>query len=80
MKAKTHLAQLPTPYELYMKVLIDTFGSQVEDDFTICLLYTSDILAKLEDTSLRLLIIAYSHDFVEEVKNAGYDEQTERCV
>lgn len=35
MKAKTHLAQLPTPYELYMKVLIDTFGSQVEDDFTM---------------------------------------------
>lgn len=35
MKAKTHLAQLPTPYELYLKVLIDTFGSQVEDDFTM---------------------------------------------
>ena len=35
MKAKTHLAQLPTPYELYRKVLIDTFGSQVEDDFTM---------------------------------------------
>ena len=35
MKAKTHLGQTPTPYELYMKVLIDTFGSQVEDDFTM---------------------------------------------
>lgn len=35
MKAQTHLAQLPTPYELYMKVLIDNFGSQVEDDFTM---------------------------------------------
>ena len=35
MKAQTHLAQQPTPYELYMKVLIDSFGSQVEDDFTM---------------------------------------------
>lgn len=35
MKARTHLDQLPTPYELYIKVLIDTFGSQVEDDFTM---------------------------------------------
>lgn len=25
----------PTPYELYIKVLIDTFGDQVEDDFSI---------------------------------------------
>lgn len=25
----------PTPYELYMKVLIDTFGDQVEDDFSM---------------------------------------------
>ena len=35
MKAQTHLAQQPTPYELYMKVLIDSFGTQVEDDFTM---------------------------------------------
>ena len=33
---KTHLApdeQQPTPYELYMRMLIDHFGTQVEDDF-----------------------------------------------
>lgn len=33
---RTHLAPeeaLPTPYELYMRMLIDHFGSQVEDDF-----------------------------------------------
>lgn len=35
MKAKSHLDQMPTPYELYIKVLIDTFGSQVEDDFSM---------------------------------------------
>ena len=33
---KTHLApkeKQPTPYELYMRMLIDHFGNQVEDDF-----------------------------------------------
>lgn len=35
MKAQTHLAQQPTPYELYMKVLINNFGPQVEDNFTM---------------------------------------------
>lgn len=35
MQGRTHLGQLPTPYELYMKVLIDTFGPQVEDDFSM---------------------------------------------
>ena len=33
---KTHLAPAehqPTPYELYMRMLIDHFGNQVEDDF-----------------------------------------------
>lgn len=32
-KEKTYLGYQPTPYELYIKVLIDTFGDQVEDDF-----------------------------------------------
>ncbi len=38
IKAKdgTHIGNhQPTPYELYIKVLIDTFGDQVEDDFSI---------------------------------------------
>lgn len=34
-KSQTYLGYQPTPYELYIKVLIDTFGDQVEDDFTI---------------------------------------------
>ena len=33
--SKTHLGVNPTPYELYIKVLINTFGNQVEDNFTI---------------------------------------------
>lgn len=32
---QTYLGYQPTPYELYIKVLIDTFGDQVEDDFSI---------------------------------------------
>ena len=33
---ETHVCDVPpTPYELYIKVLIDTFGDQVEDDFSI---------------------------------------------
>lgn len=36
-RRSTHLTaeQPPTPYELYMKVLIDTFGSMVEDNFEL---------------------------------------------
>lgn len=31
----TFLGYQPTPYELYIKVLIETFGDQVEDNFTL---------------------------------------------
>lgn len=34
-KGKTYLGYQPTPYEIYIKVLIEAFGDQVEDDFTI---------------------------------------------
>ena len=34
-KSQTFLGCQPTPYELYIKVLIEAFGDQVEDDFTI---------------------------------------------
>ena len=33
----TYIGESPTPYELYMKVLIDSFGSQVEDEFSMAL-------------------------------------------
>lgn len=35
IRKKTHLEGMPTPYELYIKVLIDAFGDQVEDNFTM---------------------------------------------
>lgn len=34
-KKDTHLGQNPTPYELYIKLLIDYFGPQVDDNFTL---------------------------------------------
>lgn len=34
-KDATYLGYQPTPYEIYIKVLIEAFGDQVEDDFTI---------------------------------------------
>ena len=34
-RKNTYLGYQPTPYELYIKVLIDTFGDQVEDDFSL---------------------------------------------
>lgn len=34
-KSDTYIGQQPTPYELYIKVLIEVFGDQVEDDFTL---------------------------------------------
>lgn len=35
IRKKTHLDNIPTPYEIFIKVLIDAFGNQVEDNFTI---------------------------------------------
>jgi superfamily II DNA/RNA helicase len=34
-KKQTYLGEQPTPYEIYIKVLIEAFGDQVEYDFTI---------------------------------------------
>lgn len=34
-KGETYLGYQPTPYEIYIKVLIEAFGDQVEDDFSI---------------------------------------------
>ena len=34
-KSGTYLGHQPTPYEIYIKVLIEVFGDQVEDDFNL---------------------------------------------
>jgi len=36
-KSKTYLGVDPSPFEIYMKVLIDVFGEQAEDDFDMAL-------------------------------------------
>lgn len=35
IRKKTYLDHMPTPYEIFIKVLIDAFGSQVEDNFSM---------------------------------------------
>ncbi len=35
IRKKTYLDYMPTPYEIFIKVLIDAFGSQVEDSFSM---------------------------------------------
>lgn len=35
IRKQTHLNKLQTPYEIFIKVLIDAFGNQVEDNFTL---------------------------------------------
>lgn len=34
-RKQTHLGQQPTPFEIFMRVLIDVYGSQVEDVFSM---------------------------------------------
>lgn len=34
-RKQTHLGQQPTPFEIFMRVLIDIYGSQVEDEFSM---------------------------------------------
>lgn len=63
MMNQTHLAppeHQPTPYELYMRMLIDHFGQQVEDDFKpelpdgyAKLLYQRDAVVQAYDIMLR---------------------------
>ena len=35
VRKKTHLSIEPSPFEIFMRVLIDIFGDQVEDDFSL---------------------------------------------
>ncbi len=50
-KEESYLGLQPTPYELYIKVLIDTFGDMVEDDFSL------QLPAEVKD-------LKYQHDAV----------------
>ena len=73
---RTHLApedELPTPYELYMRMLIDHFGSQVEDDFAPTLPEGYDNLTYQRDAVVQGYDIMMRHNgcFLSDVVGLG---------
>lgn len=73
-KGKTHLSdQLPTPYEIYMKVLISTFGMQVEDDFSLNLPEGVDDLKYQHDAAIQgyQMLLQHNGFFLADVVGLG---------
>lgn len=73
-KQKTHLAdQLPTPYEIFMKVLISTFGMQVEDDFSMILPDGIDDLRYQHDAAIQgyQMLLQHNGFFLADVVGLG---------
>ena len=73
---KTHLApqeHQPTPYELYMRMLIDHFGNQVEDDFVPQLPDNYDNLTYQRDAVVQGYDIMMQHGgcFIADVVGLG---------
>ena len=73
---RTHLApqeHQPTPYELYMRVLIDQFGTQVEDDFAPVLPDGYDDLTYQRDAVIQGYDIMLRHGgcFIADVVGLG---------
>lgn len=73
---KTHLApdeDQPTPYELYMRMLIDHFGNQVEDDFVPQLPDNYDNLTYQRDAVVQGYDIMMKHGgcFIADVVGLG---------
>jgi superfamily II DNA/RNA helicase len=73
---KTHLApeeHQPTPYELYMRMLIDHFGNQVEDDFISQLPDNYDNLTYQRDAVVQGYDIMMQHGgcFIADVVGLG---------
>lgn len=76
MMGKTHLApaeQQPTPYELYMRMLIDHFGAQIEDDFVPVLPDGYDDLTYQRDAVVQGYDIMMRHNgcFIADVVGLG---------
>ena len=76
MMGHTHLApkeQQPTPYELYMRMLIDHFGNQVEDDFIPMLPVGYDDLTYQRDAVVQGYDIMLRHEgcFIADVVGLG---------
>ena len=76
MMGRTHLApqeQQPTPYELYMRMLIDHFGTQVEDNFIPVLPIGYDDLTYQRDAVVQGYEIMLRHGgcFIADVVGLG---------
>ena len=76
MMGRTHLApnpQQPTPYELYMRMLIDHFGTQVEDNFIPVLPVGYDDLTYQRDAVVQGYEIMLRHGgcFIADVVGLG---------
>jgi len=76
MMGRTHLApneQQPTPYELYMRMLINHFGAQVEDDFVPVLPDGYDDLTYQRDAVIQGYDIMIRHGgcFIADVVGLG---------
>ena len=76
MMERTHLVpseQQPTPYELYMRMLIDHFGSQVEDDFVPVLPDSYDDFSYQRDAVVQGYDIMMRHNgcFIADVVGLG---------
>lgn len=69
----THLWQLPKPYEIFMKVLIDAFGSQVEDNFSLQMPRGYMSLKYQQDAAIQGFQMLKEHDgfFLADVVGTG---------
>lgn len=71
----THLWQLQTPYEIFMKMLIDAFGNQVEDnyDFSLAMPKGYMRLKYQEDAAIQGFQMLKEHDgfFLADVVGTG---------
>lgn len=71
----THLWQLQTPYEIFMKMLIDAFGNQVEDnyDFSLAMPKGYKRLKYQEDAAIQGFQMLKEHDgfFLADVVGTG---------
>ena len=73
IKQKTYMGYQPTPYEIYLKVLIDTFGDQVEDDFSVKLPHSVMELKYQTDAVIQGFQMLMRHDglFLADVVGLG---------
>ena len=68
---QTYLGYQPTPYEIYIKVLIETFGDQIEDDFSIQLPDGVKELKYQKDAVIQGYLMQHNGLFLSDVVGLG---------